>query len=231
MPELDQPGDLGFAEFVAKLIGEVFEAVGAAQAEQNRKLGELAQLAALSADDFAARAIAEDVLEAELVRRFPAKRAREHAIVPDTEFKIEPGRADVAHEVARLLGRKPAEAPFTITLRAADVRVVRAAVRRELAAPQREIVQETVKRGVARVLVDSGRINAKLVFQVLDVDDANKPAAKKRLAMKLRALPFPVDLPQAPELSRLRLVVSPAQKSDSTQGQVFGEVEITFKTE
>jgi hypothetical protein len=45
--------DLGFAEFVAKLISEVVDAVAASQLEQERRQAELAAAVRLDAEEFA----------------------------------------------------------------------------------------------------------------------------------------------------------------------------------
>lgn len=106
------------------------------------------------------------------------------------------------------LAAQPADA-------AADAQALRLALARE----QRGLLQAVLARGLPRVVVDHGRVSARLVFSVDDVDEATVPVAAHALPAlgrvpRLRATPVH---PRNPEFLRL-------------QTQVTSEVEITFKT-
>ena len=85
-------------------------------------------------------------------------------------------------------------------------------------------LQRLVARGVQRVIVDSGRVNAKLAFSVVRTDDEPAHSGFHLVAplKPLGSLPG-ISLPKA--LSNVRLVVRQPE-----QATVTGEVEITFKT-
>lgn len=53
---------------------------------------------------------------------------------------------------------------------ARGVATVREAVRLQLAEAQLKALRQTVSQGVPRVFVDSGRINVKLTFRLVDLD-------------------------------------------------------------
>lgn len=110
-------------------------------------------------------------------------------------------------QVQAALAAQPAGSP-------ADTRALRLALARE----QRGLLQTVLARGLPRVVVDHGRVSARLVFSI-DEGSAVAPAAGGALAgagpvPRLRATPVQV---RNPEFLRL-------------QTQVTSEVEITFKT-
>ena len=84
------------------------------------------------------------------------------------------------------------------------------------------------------MIVDSGRINAKLTFQVVLTDGAGSPQTQERLASPLSQLSYPLSSINIEDLSKVRLVVRQANErapqTSNLQAHVFGEVEISFKT-
>jgi hypothetical protein len=99
------------------------------------------------------------------------------------------------------------------------------ATRLALARTQRALLQAALARGLPRVVVDHGRVSARLMFQV-DSGTSPSPTSSPTsspttgLAHALRASP--------------RLSARPVQAHDPAflrlQTQITGEVEITFKT-
>ena len=93
-----------------------------------------------------------------------------------------------------------------------------AAVRLALAHEQRQLLQNVLARGLPQIMVDHGRVNARLMFS-LDEGAAESPSAAaglpgQRASLRLRATPVHA---RSPEFLRL-------------QTNITGEVEITFKT-
>ena len=87
MAEIVTPTDMGFAEFTAKLIQETFEAVLTAQADQEQRQAQFAEMAALSIEEFAARFISDSEVDAELARLFPTETpSQPHAIFPGGRY-------------------------------------------------------------------------------------------------------------------------------------------------
>jgi hypothetical protein len=95
-----------------------------------------------------------------------------------------------------------------------------ATVRLALASAQRGLLQRVLDRGLPRILVDHGRVSARLMFSVDDSSTAaaaaTGPAALTSLGRGLRLRATPVHA-RSPEFLRL-------------QTNITGEVEITFKT-
>src|SRR5215212_2629274 len=64
---------VGFAEFVGKLLSEVFDAVITSQVDQRRQAVQLIETARLAPEEVAPRVISEAQLEEELVYLFPSE--------------------------------------------------------------------------------------------------------------------------------------------------------------
>jgi len=92
--------------------------------------------------------------------------------------------------------------------RAADTGTVdEATVRLALAHQQRSLLQAVLQRGLPRLLVDHGRVSARLMFSVDQTSNAGT-------GLRLRAMPVQA---RSPEFLRL-------------QTDITSEVEISFKT-
>ena len=88
MPDALIPLDMGFAEFAAKLIAEVFEAVANSTTDQEERYADLVKAASLTPDEYASRMITADQVTAELARLFPARQAGQpHAVVTGAPYK------------------------------------------------------------------------------------------------------------------------------------------------
>ena len=107
---------------------------------------------------------------------------------------------------------------------------MRESFRLRIAAVRLSAIQQAVERGIPQVIVDSDQINAKVTFQVVLTEDADTPKLRDRLASPS----YPLSSINMDELSKVRLVVRQADENASQtsnlQANVFGEVEITFKT-
>lgn len=150
------------------------------------------------------------VLDAVISAQFDQARKRQAlqqaALLEDEAFaKAWISDAQVRAEIAERLAAgadKPDEA---------DVRLA-------LARDQRRLLQAVLERGLPQIMVDHGRVNARLMFS-LDQGAAAPSAAAAGLpgqggSLRLRATPVH---PRSPEFLRL-------------QTHITGEVEISFKT-
>jgi hypothetical protein len=240
MPDAPSPLDMGFAEFTAKLIAEVFEAVAASSADQEQRHADIVKAASLTAEEYASRMVTPEQTEKELARLFPAGQAgRAHAVLAGAPYRPQGRSGAEEPPVAATLGLKLKTGDFAATpdgrfeLTAAGADKIRAASSLRLAEASLAGLQRLVARGVQRVVVDSGRVNAKLTFQVVQTDDARVDTGI-HLATPLKPLgDLPgISLPQA--LSNVRLVVRQADLRNAGAGpeqvNVVGEIEITFKT-
>lgn len=245
MPSLPTPAEIGFAEFVGKLLSEVLDSVLSSQIEQERRLAELSASAALTLADAEALLVGEADVDAELARLFPADVPGGHAVYGGASYRPEGGGLAEEPPFAATLGvtllahvdygpGQPAGQVLTV----AGVAKIRAAARTRLAASLLAALRQIVGRGVPRVLVNSGRVNARMTFQLTSQAPSAAPASQLSpvflgAAERARfALPT-ASLATSPP-SSLRLTVR--QASDRApqvaqlQVDVYGEVEVTFRT-
>ncbi len=230
--EVTAPIEIGFGEFTARLISDVFDSVVASQFAQEQRLAELIAAAELPVEEFADRVVTDDETYEELANLFPGGSPQlPTSIVPGAPYR--PARAGVEEEppVEAVLGLKLRRGDYytkrtkrgrTIVLGRRGVARVAAAVRTRLAEARHRTVREMVRRGLPRVIADAGRVNSKLTYEVVEAEPAGPAPA---------AATYPV---VAAPPSRLRLIVRPADErapqNRELQVNVFGEVEISFTT-
>lgn len=238
------PVEMGFAEFTAKLIADTFEAVTVALAEQEAQYLELTRAAELPPETFAEQAVAEEDLERELARLFPGDQKHPHAVYVGAPYTPATVKAAEAPPFAELLDVKLAEGDWdrrgaAITLAEPGVAKIRGAARTMLGLERYAALRQLLARGLPRVLVDSGRINAKLTFQVTQMEES-APAASEQPTLVARPITTLTPLSRFVGLARpfpqanVRLLVRQVDTRDPQNTQVkvnvFSEVEITFKT-
>ena len=240
MPDAPSPLDMGLAEFAAKLIAEVFDAVAASGADQERRHADIVQAASLTPEQYAGRMVSSVQTQAELVRLFPTRqRGQVHAIFAGAPYRPPAKNRAEDPPVAATLGLELQPGEFVksakgrFALAPAGVEKIVRAVQLRLAEAGLGCLQRLVARGVQRVVVDSGRVNAKLTFQVVRTDDA-KAGTGLHLAAPLQPLGNLPGISLPPALNNVRLVVRQADARNTGVSQeqvnVVGEVEITFKT-
>jgi hypothetical protein len=120
-------------------------------------------------------------------------------------------------------------------LTSAGVAAIRAATREVVARPGYDSLRACVAQGIPTVLIDHGKIHARVSFRAVTVEDAAKPGLKERMITPLKPLgELGISLPAlAPQLKSVRIIVSQADAGARPTGQtvdMFGDVEITFKT-
>ncbi len=240
MDENLAPNELGFAEFVAKLISEMFDAVATAQFDQERRLAELAEASTVSVEEFGERYITDEQVYAELEQLFPGNSSKyPTSIYVDAPYQPRRKEINESPPVQAILGIALGKEDYRIRnkqilLKRSGVNKVIAAVRTKLAESQHAAIAQVLKRGMPRIIADAGKINAKLTYEVLSTEEAAKPERAERLAMPLKRLENITYLPKSTALSNFRLLVRQADERAPQTSQlkvnVFGEVEITFKT-
>ncbi len=274
MAEIQVPVDLGFTEFVTSLLSEVVRSIVAAQNDQEQQLAELAAAAALTLEEFQATHVSEMDVDTWLADRFPSSDPeRPHDVVSGAPY--EPASDEG-------LEHPPFEEVLGVSLTGRDVNrgrgrllapgvaKLRAAARHQLARDEHEVTRQLVERGLPRVVVDAGRIRAKLTFEALryreetdldadpvddaeegdDHDDGTEPASASGsgapqlataarplrsnevlMAGRLAGLRQSTVIPQALRDVRLRVHTADDRKPEtSARANVYGEVELTFKT-
>lgn len=238
MPDDVAPVEVGFSDFTAKLITDVFDAVIDAQLDQEHRLTELAAAAELSLRDFAERIVSDEQVGDELARLFPGE-SPDHPTAIRVGAPYEPGTDDEGEQppVHELLGLRLSRRDYArrgqrTTLNARGVDRVASGVRELLALERHEGVRAMVRRGLPRVVAESGRIRSKLTYQVHEIEDTTDDPGTTP------GPPFPptrgrAALPEPASLAKLRLVVRPADErapqNQALRVDVFGEVELTFR--
>jgi hypothetical protein len=114
------------------------------------------------------------------------------------------------------------------------VNKIRAAVRQNLANANLTAIQEIIRRGISRVVADAGRVNAKLTYEVIEVEKSAEPKKSASPSAGIKPSKNTLIVQEPGLLSKLRLEVRQADErapqTQKLQVNVFGEVEIDFKT-
>ena len=179
---------MGFAEFVAKLISEVFDAVVTSQAEQQEKLQELHELMALPDELFVDHLLQQDsfVLQVDelLSTHFPTeKETQPHAIFVGAPYQTRTSQKAEQPAIFDSLGLKLGKEDFDVKNKAlTETGVLN--IYRKAALPyaiqKRNVISKLIEQGLSNIVVDSGKINAKLTFSttMADSSDNNDEAAE-----------------------------------------------------
>jgi hypothetical protein len=258
--DIQIPVDLGFTEFVTTLLSEVLRSVVAAQGEQEERRRELLDVADLSVDEFASQHVTDDDVDAWLAEVLPSgDPERTHEAVRGAPY-VPGGRGEAeSPPFAELLGVELTREMFDEergTLLEEGEAALRAAARRLLAERQLQVVRDLAERGLPRVVVDAGRITAKLTFEALQYRDQEEVARAQEaegeaaasegplgapilrtfrptiMAGRLPHLQHTTVVPEALRDVRLRVRTADprAPSSPTARANVYGEVELTFRS-
>lgn len=169
--EILTPADMGFAEFVAKLISEVFDAVVTSQAEQEEKLLEIKELVSQPEELFLDNLLQDDVFLDQIDRLlssyFPANSEKNiHAIFEGAPYKVKKGNSTESPAILEQLGLdlSESESAKKNKLTNNDVLEIYRAAARPFAQQKRQAMINAIEHGFSNIIVDSGKINAKFTF-------------------------------------------------------------------
>ena len=232
-----KPVDLGFAEFAAQVVAELHEGLLVAQNEQESRRAKLAELSSLPLEEFARRFVTNEQLEAELVRVFPAGRRKAH--------RISAGASYVA-KTAKHAESPPIQSKLGIQLTPQDLRVrggrtqlspkgvksIREALRMRLAEPRFKTLRQSATQGIPRLVLDSGRVNVKIMFRLEELEKVGARRAKGGAIVPLNTL---VNILQGESpRPRYQLMVRQVNEQTTpvspTESSGIGELDLTLKT-
>ena len=169
--EILTPADMGFAEFVAKLISEVFDAVVTSQAEQEEKLLEIKELVSQPEELFVDNLLQDDVFLDQIDRMlssyFPANNDKNiHAIFEGAPYKVKKGNSSESPAILEQLGLdlSDSESAKKNKFTNNDVLAIYRAAARPFAQQKRQAMLNAIEHGFSNIIVDSGKINAKFTF-------------------------------------------------------------------
>lgn len=232
MPEVPEPSEIGLTEFVARLIADTFEAVATSQLEQEEKHGQVVTAASMGLEPFAQQYISDEEVEAELAERFPIEGPQPHAIFEKAPYRPATQRQPETPAIREQLGVELEESDLfkkgqKLSLKPSACEKIEQATRRIIAEPRLEALRQVVARGFQRIVIDAGRVNAKVTFSVEEEQGSHQGVARSSIK-RLGALGSHSVQPN------LRLLVRQADERSPQTGKmqvnVFGEVEVTFKT-
>ncbi len=217
-----------FAQFTATLITQTLDAVVSAQLAQEERVRKLLEVSILTPEQFAEQAISENDLSSEMQALFPEGLGAGTAYLEPSEKQIEtpPVLALTGYVIKR--GDIEKKGQSMVITQTGYLNILNQ-IKVNLAERQQANIRQMVQRGIPRVVVDHGKVNAKINFQFSQSTPATtsvtqpvisgsgrdlKTAAPFLMPMKLsvKAVDF-----RQPEIARLMV-------------NVVGEVEITFKT-
>lgn len=235
------PVELGFSEFVSKLVADTFESVISSLYTQEENWLQLKELLSHDVEEFTSFVVDEVMLENELIRLFPDNEGGT-TIVKDGKYQKSDPQQNINEEppIQMYTGYQP----ITKNLSDKDVLEIKRRVKLQLGQKQYEIMNNVLARGTTKLIVDGGKINAKLNFEILQIEEENESNdsttvaddllnAKSRIIVK-RKLPGFGGLSRPIEMKNVHFFVKPPTDSDPQTHQlkanVYGEVEIYFKT-
>ncbi len=238
---ISSPVELGFSDFVSKLISDTFEAVITTTMRQEEDWQQLNELLSQELEVFTDMVIDDDTLSSEMIKLFPDKEG-DTLIKKGASYTKAKPKDGVAENppIEALTGYKPKGKELSEE----DVIAIYTALKNILGAKQYELLSKVFSRGATKVVVDAGKINAKLNFQILQVEDDEEETPDDtgggetnlnipRIFVK-RKFPGFVGLSRPTELRNVHFFVKPPTDKDPQTSQVkanvYGEVEINFKT-
>lgn len=233
------PVELGFSEFVSKLISDTFEAIVSTTYTQEEDWAQLKELLSHDLDEFTILVVDDEMLENEIIRLFPDNTGGTSIIVGRDYHKAKP-KENITEDppIHYFTGYQPKKAKLTKV----DVVEVYRIVRNQLGKKQYEILANILSRGSTKVIVDAGKINAKLNFEILQLEETESndsptrddpQGGQARIIVK-RKFPGFGGLSRPIEMKNVHFFVKPPTDKDpqthQVKANVYGEVEIQFKT-
>jgi hypothetical protein len=233
--------EIGFTEFTTKLITDVFDALVSSNIRQMEAFSELLAATAKSLTDYINDTA--DQIDGAQILQFLA------AIAPegDAGTKIRVGgklEGPEATEVGKALtvpGQDPPTVPTSNSLTKEQVDTITAAVARRIAANKYDSLQEMVRMGLLRLVVESGTIETKLTFNTYTSSSTVQNAKTyKQTTTAVRAgastgFMLAKWVNASASASRNSVTVSSTSRQDADRSgssvQIFGGVKINFKTD
>ena len=235
-----EPVELGFAEFVSKLISEMFDAITSAQFDQEARLAELMEASTYPVEKFGERFITDEQIYAELIQIFPGNTdANPTLIYTGAEYHPATKSVEESPPIEILTGVMLDKSDYgkkqgVTLLRKSAITKIYLVIRNQLAASQLASISQLINRGVPRVIADAGKINAKLTYEIISTEDTSQATKMKGTSIPVRGIKGFTSLQKTNTLSKFQLLVRQADErapqTPNMKVNVFGEVEITFKT-
>ncbi len=237
---ISNPVELGFSDFVSKLISDTFEAVITTSVNQEEDWQQLGELLSQQIDVFTEIVIDNKSVDNEINRLFPDGEGG-NLITKGQDYKKSNPEKDI--DESPLIYFYTGYQPKGSSLSEQDVLEINRSVKNILGKKQYDVLSNVYSKGATRVIVDAGKINAKLNFEILQVEEDEEDPADpvvgdprpglSRIFVK-RKFPGFIGLARPTEMRNVHFFVKPPTDKDPQTSQVkanvYGEVEINFKT-
>ena len=237
MPNGRKPVDLGFAEFAAQVVAELHEGLLVAQNEQESRRAKLAELSSLPLEEFARRFITNEQVEAELIRLFPAGRGKAHRIRVGASYVAKTAKHAESPAIQSKLGIQLTPQDLRVRggrtqLAAKGVKNIREALRMRLAEPRLKTLRQAATQGIPRLVLDSGRVNVKLTFRLVELEKVGVRRARGSLIVPLDTLVniLKAESPHPRYQLMVRQVNEQTTSVSPTESSGIGELDLTLKT-
>ena len=232
-----KPVDLGFAEFAAQVVAELHEGLLVAQNEQESRRAKLVELSSLPLEEFARRFITNEQVEAELVRLFPVRRGKAHRIRVGASYVAKTTKHGESPPIQSKLGIQLTPQDLRVRggrthLSQKGVKNIRDALRMRLAEPRFKTLRQAATQGIPRLVLDSGRVNVKLIFRLEELEKVGVRRGKRGVVVPLNTL---VNMLKAESpRPRYQLIVRQVNEQTTpvppTESTGIGELDLTLKT-
>jgi len=213
------------AEFVAKIMLDAFDGVQGALRLQEERQVEMAAAASLDSEKFARLTVPDEELDRELAQLFPSGDPHQpHGLyvgapyqpaLKEGETESPPFRSLVGIQLERADYVQPRRSKSFVLAKPA-VDKIRGAVHTRLGAEAQSILRSTLRRGVQRVIVDSGRVSARIS---LILQTATQPSPGGTVVVRTKDVRLLV-----------RMVDDRAPQNQQLRVDSLSELEIRFKT-
>jgi len=165
---LDQ---IGFPEFTSKLVSDTFNSVVSAMIHQEQTYADIVKKVAMTEEEFAQNAVGAKQVDDWLAKNFPGD--GKHATTVRKGNKIAGSQAGKLHDALQQPAKQaknvkaknlPDGGSGKVKIDDDALSAVRGAIKRALAAPRQQALEELVEKGVVRVVLDDGTIHTDLDF-------------------------------------------------------------------
>jgi hypothetical protein len=212
------------AEFFAKIVLDASDGIREALRLQEERHAEMSAVASLDTAEFARLAIREEEVERELGLLFPGTDphrphgvfvgAPYHPALNKDEAESPPFRQLIGIQLERSDYTKPRGLESFVLAKKA-VEKIRFAVRTRLGFESQRILRRVLNRGVPCLVVDSGRVSAKISLILL--------------AKGQPSTPIPVRVPRKDAMLLVRMVDDQAPQNLQLRVDILSELEVKFK--
>ncbi len=185
MADVESPVQVGFAEFIARLMSEVFDSVITSQVDQEQRYAQMLASAAMSPEEYGSRYLGDEDVAVETASFFPPRPEDKDmltSVYQGSPYRLDKETRDESPPFAEVLGLQLGKDGVgaegdRLFLTQAGVDAVHAQIRSRLSVRHLDIAGQIISRGLPRVVVDSGRINGKLTFHLTETSSAPADSA------------------------------------------------------